>query len=330
MKYLLFIITTITLVACGSTKKSTADFLPAPDWVKSRPFNTAYYTGIGITKKWGTPDNYKSDARQKALADMAGQINAKVSSTSVLHQIENKKGVSEMFSNNIKSSSLEFLEGYEEVDSYEDETYYYTYFQLSKIRFAELKNERKKNANANAMVKYNLANEEEKKDNTASAINLYITALDAMTDYLGEDNMQKVGNEQTIDVCVESVKKLHHLLNGLQIIADKKQTGGSVGDMIPADQLIFNITNENNIIQSNIPVVFKYSNGFLRKDKDMSTTDGTVNTTIHKLNANGAQQTLCATVDINTIIRNNTSNLLIRKMLDDTAGNSDCVTITIK
>ena len=124
--YAILILAVILLNACSGTKK-IEETNPKPGWVLNRPITQAYYTGIGIAKKWGTPDNYKSEARQKALADMAGQVNAKISSTSVLHKVEDRSGINEIYSSCIKSSSLEYLEGYQEADSYEDENYYYVY-----------------------------------------------------------------------------------------------------------------------------------------------------------------------------------------------------------
>ncbi|MBN2165847.1 MAG: LPP20 family lipoprotein [Marinilabiliaceae bacterium] len=323
-----YIIVTLLIASCSSTKQTAKKSIPQPEWITNRPITNIYYTGIGIAKKWGLPDNYKSDARQKALSDMASQINSNVSSTSVLHQVENNKGISELYSNNIKTSSKEFLEGYQEIDSYEDENYYYVYFQLSKAKFAALKEQRKAKAFSNAKSKFQQA--QIQNNNIATSLKLYASSLEAMDNFLGDENMIiDSATNKKLDICIESVNKIKELINNLKISPVNSLISKRINEFVESNLLTFNVSDINNNYQPNIPVKFKYSNGFLRTDKSISDLKGQVKTTIHKLTPNGNTHTLCAEIDVNSLIQSITQNLFIRKMIENTGGNTSCIQIKI-
>ena len=100
MRYLLPVLF-LFFLGCASSKKAE-DVEPAPRWVNNRPVMEGYYIGIGSARKVGMKQEYVAEARQNALQDMASQISARVSATSVLHTIENEYGVSESYSERVE------------------------------------------------------------------------------------------------------------------------------------------------------------------------------------------------------------------------------------
>jgi hypothetical protein len=330
MKPLTFIVfLMMILTACGSSKKTTVQLAPKPAWVDDRPINRQYYIGIGVSRKWGSPANFQSDARQKAMSDMAAQISSSISSTAILHQVENKQGVSEMLASQIKVSSQEFLEGYEMVGEWQDETNYYVYYQLSKQQFAELKEQRRIKAMDVASARFANAQSLEASHQTLNAITVYASTIEALKDYLGDNNIKDTP-EGSVDLAIESLKNIKKLINSLKITAATETINTKPLQMISEAQLTFTVQSEDRQPQANIPVSFIYSAGFLRTDNISTNAQGQAATAIHQVNNGQKTQTLCARIDVARLSRMLTQDLLIRKLIEGTVGNSACVAIYIE
>jgi len=319
----------LSFVGCMSSKKKAELANPKPQWVESRPVDSYYYTGVGIAKKWGSPDNYKGDARNKALADMSAQINSQVSATSVLYQVEDKQGVSEILASNIKSSSKEFLEGYEMVGEWQDETTYCVFYRLSKTTFAELKEKRRQSAVTVAQSKYQSALQQQSANQTAAALLLYAQVLESLNTYLGESNTVTIDGVQ-IDLATNSLAVIKKLINDLQVVPSVSQLDAVVGQTIGEDKLSFVVTDKLSNKQTNIPIAFTFTGGYLRKDNALSDTEGVVRTAIYQVKNSAPSHLLCAKVDVTNLTRQLTRDLLVRKLIEGTAGNSGCITIQIK
>jgi hypothetical protein len=317
------------MTACTSAKKKAELANPKPAWIESRPLDSYSYTGIGIARKWGTTDNYKADARDKALADMAAQINSQISTSSVLYQVEDKQGVSEMLASNIRSSSKEFLEGYEMVDEWQDETNYYVFYKLSRSQFAELKEKRRQTAANLALTKYQAAQAQQNSNQTAGALLLYVQVLEALGNYLGESNISNIDGID-VDLASASLKNIKSLINGLHLKPVNPEVTVSPGQTISDDKLSFILSDLLNNPQPNIPVAFTFSGGYLRKDNSLSDAQGMVGTAIHQTGNGTSSHKLCAKVDVVNLIRQLTRDLLVRKLIDGTAGNSACISIAVK
>lgn len=328
-RILLLALSVLIITSCTTAKKKAELANPKPDWIGNRSFDPYSYTGIGIAKKWGTPANYQSDARDKALADMAAQINSQVSTTSVLYQVENRQGISEILASNIKSSSKEFLEGYELVDEWQDETSYYVCYKLSRVKFAELKEKRRQTAMTLAHTKYLSAVLQQNANQSAGAILLYTQVLEALKNYFGEANLDTIDGAE-VDLATNSLKAIKQLINDLQVTPITKEVISPVGQIIDEEKLGFTTTNKSNVSQPNIPVSFTFTGGYLRKDNALSDAEGVARTAIHQNGSTIANYQLCAKIDVVNLTRQLTRELLIRKLIEGTAGNSACITITTK
>jgi hypothetical protein len=317
------------LAACGTSKKTAEAVAPKPVWVDERPVDRLYYIGMGSARKWGSPANYQSEAREKALSDMASQISSTISSTAILHQVENKQGVSEMLATQIKVSSKEFLEGYELVDEWQDETNYHVYYHLSRQKFTELKELRRSKAMDVAASRFANAQLLEASNQTLNAITVYATTLEALKDYLGDNNIKDTP-QGTIDLAIESLKNIKNLINSLKISTPLPTLNTKALQMVSEPQLTFTVTSANTQPQANIPVSFVYSAGFLRTDYMPTNAQGEAATAIHQINGAQKVQTLCARIDVVKLTRLLTQDLLIRKLIEGTMGNSTCITINVE
>ena len=116
-----------------------------PDWVINEP-NTddEYWVGIGIIEK-PLPDDYREIAQQRALNEIASQINVQLTSTVTSVVQELNYDVDEYFSSIIETRINQNINYVEYVDHYESKTDYMAYARLSKKKyFADLAGKRGK------------------------------------------------------------------------------------------------------------------------------------------------------------------------------------------
>ena len=138
-------------------------------------------------KQSGTSSEYIANARKDALADLAGEVSSQISSTSVYHTIENKYGHIESFDQRIETTVDDYLEGFEPVEFYENESSYWVYFRISKETYVEKKELKKQEALLTALTKYNSGLQEEKANKPKEALAFYLQGLQAIKPYLKEE-----------------------------------------------------------------------------------------------------------------------------------------------
>ena len=109
-------------------------FSSQPDWVKKRPINNSYFIGIGISSI-NLSRNYIQSAKNDALSDLSSEISVTISSE-LIDILTEKSGLSqEEVVSEIRSSTKADLEGFELVDTWEDEYEYWVYYRLSKAKY---------------------------------------------------------------------------------------------------------------------------------------------------------------------------------------------------
>ncbi|MCT4624071.1 MAG: LPP20 family lipoprotein, partial [Schleiferiaceae bacterium] len=97
---LVYLFSIFFLIGCSSTKviEPEPTVAPAPNWVKQKPIESPYYSGIGMAIK-SSPD-YLAIAKNNALNDLASEISVQIKSSSVLYQVENNDRFREEFKAN--------------------------------------------------------------------------------------------------------------------------------------------------------------------------------------------------------------------------------------
>ena len=108
-------------------------FSQPPDWLKSIPDSKDYYIGIASCMK--DEPNYQEIAFKKALSILSEQISVKIHTSSEFHIKEHNERLSQNYNETIKISSDFYLQDYELVDSWEDQTRYHVFYRLSKEVF---------------------------------------------------------------------------------------------------------------------------------------------------------------------------------------------------
>ncbi len=317
------------MTGCGSNKKAALEqLITKPLWVDATPREAGYYQAVGVAQKRGSMLNYQSEARSHALSQMAGQINSTINSTSILSQVEDKNGVSEILINNIRSKSEEFLEGYELMGQWEDELNYYEYYRLSKMKFASIKEQRKRNALEKAVFRFREAEKMELAGQYGQAITTHIGVLDLLSNYLGESSLL-VDSVANFDPAVNSMQHIAQLIKELVVVNSSGDIEVNRGNTVGEDQLRFVIIDAQQRFQSNIPIRFSYSGGYLRNDFANTDGNGAVVGAIHQVGVAGGYR-FCAQIDTRLLVQQATKNLLVRKLLDAMEGSKNCLSITVK
>ncbi len=108
-----------------------------PTWTVRRPVDPYHYIGIGSAVKTAGSSLHTEQARDQALAQIASSISVSIT-TETTHQILEQTGLyEEEFSAVIGTVARANLEGYELVDSWEDDHHYWVYYRLSVAGHAE-------------------------------------------------------------------------------------------------------------------------------------------------------------------------------------------------
>jgi hypothetical protein len=216
-----FLVLLIFVFGCSPSIKPTALTDTRPTWMKTKPYRSGYYTGIGHSSKV-TSSNYIQAAKKSALDDLVSDIRVSVSSTSVLSILETNKNLSEQYEQMIQTTAADEIEEFEVVDAWEDEQNYWVYYQLSIARYKEIKEEQLRNATVLATDYYSKGKEAEANTQLPQAINFYFQALRSVEKYLGNAIRVTIDSKEVLLVN-EIFASLQRTLNRITLRADPQQ-----------------------------------------------------------------------------------------------------------
>jgi hypothetical protein len=201
MRYLFLLLVLSLFFSCKPSKEIVVDNSDfsieqnMPDWVKNHPVSSGYYIGIGIGNKSSQNLEYREQAKKNALNDLASEISVTIKSNSFLFTMESNDSFNEEFKSTIKTEISKDLEGYELVDSWEDESIYKVYYRLSKSEYHQKQKEKKEKTLRLCYDLYLKAIAAEKKSDVLLAMNLNARALLSIKKYWNEINEYNTGNK---------------------------------------------------------------------------------------------------------------------------------------
>jgi hypothetical protein len=205
-------LSTLVLISCRSRKEaggpSVAESKPAPLWVSSRPNSSFKYVGIGFGDK-SKSTAWQMEAKKNALYDLSSEIKVDISVNSVLYTVQNNNRFNENFNSLIKLSSSDNIEGYQLVDTYENEKQYWVYYVLDKQEYQNQKALKKQQTITKAANLIAASNLDEDNRDFSSSIKKRIQAFGVLTPYLSE--------EISFDVnLTKGIKNVFDLTNTIQ------------------------------------------------------------------------------------------------------------------
>ena len=184
MKNFLLLFCIILLASCAGIKKTATEDVVYPNWISSRPISGEYY--IGIAKSSKNNLDYEAVAKQNALADLSSEISVILSSESIFHQVDKGDSYREEYQALIQVESEKNLEGYTRTASWENESEYWLYYQLSKFEWELITAKRKQQAIEEAFSFYKLANKYAAEDKLVSSVHYAVKALEVLKLYMNE------------------------------------------------------------------------------------------------------------------------------------------------
>lgn len=312
MRQYFIIVLSIVLLASCAAKKQAAEFEAQPTWVKQKPIVSGYYIGVASVKKVGTSAQYIAKARQEALTDLAESVSSNVSSTSVLHSIETEYGFSESFDQKIQISTDDYLEGFDPVESYENESSYWVYYKISKSTYQEMKEKRKREAVATALAKYESGLTEQNLNKPKEALSFYLQGLQAIKRYLNEETPTSL-NGSNVDIGNELYSSATAILNSLEISSMTNEIKVKRGESFN-ENLVFSVNYNGKAVQG-IPVEFSYTGGYLKKDRQNSDSNGKVYLEPEILHSRNGKEQISAKINLIELSQKAVDDLFIRGLI---------------
>ncbi|MEO6306026.1 MAG: LPP20 family lipoprotein [Bacteroidia bacterium] len=221
ISYILFLF--VLLVSCKSKKEvaqTPATEVKVPIWVSSRPNNGFKYVGIGVSEK-GKGGNYQIDAKKNALYDLSSEIKVNISSNSVLYTVQNNNNFNENFNSLINLTNTDNIEGYQLVDSYENEKQYWVYYQLDKQEYANQKAQKKQQIISKASNLINLSFNDEKNKDFSSCLKKRIQAFGVLTPYLSEEITFDAAQTNGIKTVFDLTSVIQKQLQSISLVQQK-------------------------------------------------------------------------------------------------------------
>jgi len=222
-KFLYIFIVLSFLSSCRSKKEAAATpvaEIKVPVWVNSRPNNGFKYVGIGVADK-GKSSNYQIEAKKNALYDLSSEIKVNISSNSVLYTVQNNNNFNENFNSLINLTNSDNIEGYQLIDSYENEKQYWVYYQLDKAEYANQKAQKKQQIISKASNLINLSFNDEKNKDFSSCLKKRIQAFGVLTPYLSEEINFDPSQTNGIKSVVDLTAIIQQQLQSISLIQQK-------------------------------------------------------------------------------------------------------------
>ncbi len=307
------IIISVIIQGCGVTRKSSEDTLPQPDWVKSRPITPGYYTGIGWAKKTQNVHHYQQTARQNALADLAGGISVTISTNSVIHAFESNLGFREDFSSTIIARTQEDLEGYEIVDSWEDDNNYWVYYRLPVTRHQQVTAEKKARAARLSAGHLDNALESRREGRIRHSLVQLINSMEAIRNYLDEPVQVEFRGDNVL-LGNHIFNELSNTISRIEITPVHSLLEAKTGSGIPSSRLKFRVTDQSGNPVSNFPLRAEYTERPLRNNTANTGRDGLAEFGIEVVRSVRSFETFTVRADMELIISEATSDPVIRRL----------------
>ncbi len=195
-----------------------------PDWVKQRPVNSMYYTGIASVSR--AESDYMEKAKAKALQDLASEIKITVNSNSLLKTLEQHGAVESEYEESIKTQVSERLEKYELVETWQDDDRYWVYYQLNRFDYEEYMTARREKAIRSGYDYWKKGEGALQQGELTGAIDFFMKGLEAVREVANEELLWPDAG-QKIDVGRELYASLQRVFNGVSVVADPSEVEGA-------------------------------------------------------------------------------------------------------
>lgn len=190
-----------------------------PQWVKQHPVHPDYYTGVGIARKLPGQTDHVARARDEALNEIASNIAVNIMSESILKTVQEAGVLKETFEATITSNTKALLEGYELVETWENDKEFRAYYRLSKSLHQENMRRRFIQIAERAGRYFDEGKRAEVNGNFAIALSNYLQAACEVASSWGME-LQRPGGLPAEFIDTEIFFRLRKLLSQVDIQVD--------------------------------------------------------------------------------------------------------------
>jgi hypothetical protein len=314
LKYIVLLTSFFVFFSCGSSKNNSTIPENAPEWVSKTPLSNFNYIGIGMAPK--SSSDYREKAQKMALTEISNSISVTVSSNNSLNVFQYDDTFNEFYRMNSMVSSAAFLEGYDIVDIFETENYYYTYLSLSKQKHQQLRKVRINKALEASIFKFDYAKKLTAEKDFSEAIKQQILALEDISEFLNED-LRYTENQIEKPYVSLLMNTIFTNLNQIEILFPVKQLNiKHAAD--PKDINIESITiKSQNKTLSNIPVSISYSWQPGQSLDLVSESNGTISLVIPRNCSKNNSEKITAILDTYSLVKNLSQNRVVQKIFEN-------------
>ena len=289
--------------------------VPKPAWVSSRPSGDFDYIGIGTCPK--ARADFQESAKKSALNDLASEISVRVEGNSLLSTLDEKTRFSETFTSNINTSTNEQLEGYEQVDTWQNASEFWVYYRLSKSEHARIKAERRAKAIAQAKDGYMRAQQQLVMGDLKGAFDQDLRALIAMKEYWGESDVVTVGDKQ-VPLANEIFADLQRLTNGVRFSALPERCALDYANRFKRELLVsatFADGKESrDLVQLPVNISYPGSSGKVSESKNTD-TEGRLRTTVQRVEMSGAAAELVVRLNVEDLVSKDLDPVFVKPLV---------------
>jgi len=284
----------------------------------AKPVQPAYFVGIGHSVKDGI-NNYIQSAKSSALEDLVSEIKVNISSTSLLSQLDINKEFQEKYEQIIQTTAADEIEEFEQVDAWEDDLNYWVYYRLSKERYKEIKDQKKRNAVSLGLDFFTKAKQAEKNSDAVLALGFYYQGFRAIEKYLDEPiRLEFEGKE--ILLTNEIITSMQLMLDKMDISLDPKET--MLNRRLTQSELsiIAKVTDKiSGKVIEGCPLTAAFEKGSGDVFPNYKTDEeGSTRILLTKISSRDIEQTVAVQVDLMSFAGQNSSKvypLIARKMV---------------
>ncbi len=301
---------------------------PRPAWVDQQPVDSRYYIGIGYASKVENPHDYARIARDNALANMASQIKVKITSD-VMQKVMEKAGVlEEEFKSYVRSSTQAELEGFELVDSWENDREYWVYYRLSIEKYQRLRKARLSKATSLALDMFKRARQHERNGDVAKALLFYFQSIPPIEKFLAEPLLVKVDGQQ-LYLFNEIYASLQRILSQIKLTAVQSDFNGKLGKPLSAP-LQARADFKGHPIQ-NLPILFEFTRGSGELIPHAFTdASGIARTQVLRITSIENLQIVTAQIDLQRTVNQEHPSIVLKGVMNSLAAPTTRFTLHVK
>lgn len=328
LKVFILFISILGIASCKTKKQTTEAPRSKPQWTSTRPIDNNYYIGIGIVNK-NVGADYQSIGKKNAINDLVSEIKVTVNTQSLLSQFQDNAEFRQKFESETRLAALNTIEGFEVVDSWEDQNTYFVYYRLSKEKYAEIKRRKMMAAVDRAENFYKQSLQLNSLTDYMQVLRLKIRSLAAVQDYLNE-NIEVNINGKNVSLISEVLTSIQKQLIQLKVESQTKQLSGKVGKPVstPIKANAFDATTKTALAY--VPLIFQSESGRVRGGAAVPTNEsGDADLYILSILSRDPIQTVKIVPDIKSIMQVDSLNDILKNILTRMDVNSHLIRIQV-